>query len=123
MHLQRSKTMVFVLIALGALIIAALLAAGYFAKSYYDLRANPEQLSEEETKRLTDKVGRLYQLPDEEPLTGEVKDKDKLRDQPFFKNAQNGDKLLIYKMAKLAIIYREEENKLVNVGPLALEDE
>lgn len=107
------------------LIIVVLLAvgtAGYFAKKYFDLKANPNQASQEETARLTEAVGKLYELPkDETPIVGKVQDKEKLKDQPFFKNAQNGDDILIYQKAKVAIIYRAKENKLINVGPIAID--
>ncbi len=107
------------------LIIVVLLAvgtAGYFAKKYFDLRANPNQAAEEETTRLTNAVGKLYELPkDETPIIGKVQDKEKLKDQPFFKNAETGDDILIYQKAKVAIIYRAKENKLINVGPIAID--
>ncbi len=104
------------------MVVAALGAAGYFAKQYYDLRSNPNMAAQEETVQLTNTVSKLYDLPkDEKPIIGSVQDKEKLKDQPFFKNAQNGDKILIYKEAKLAVIYRQEENKLINVGPIAID--
>lgn len=104
------------------LLLALAGTAGYFAKSYYDLRANPEAAAESEAKRLTDAVGKLYQLPsDETPIIGKVKDKEKLKDQPFFKNAANNDDIFIYQKAKIAIIYRATENKLINVGPIAMD--
>lgn len=110
------------LIVTAVVIVLLVIAAGYFAKSYYDLRANPNKASEEESQRLTNAVGKLYQLPsDETPIVGKVKDKDKLSDQPFFKNAQNDDDILIYQKAKVAIIYRAAENKLINVGPVAID--
>lgn len=69
-----------------------------------------------------EKVGKLLTLPtDEQPTVATVQDKEKLKDQPFFKDAQNGDKLLIYTKAQKAIIYREEGNKLINVGPVTLD--
>lgn len=109
------------LIVVAGLIVLSLGVAGYFAKSYYDLRANPNKVSEEETKRLTDAVGKLYQLPsDETPIIGKVQDKEKLKDQPFFAKTQNGDDILIYQKAKVAIVYRASENKLINVGPIAI---
>lgn len=122
MQVQRDKktTITFVIVALVVLI--ALGAAGFFAQQYYALRANPNQAAEAETARLTAAVGKLYELPkDEEPIVGEVQDIEKLKEQPFFENAQNGDDILIYQKAKVAIIYRAEENKLINVGPIAID--
>jgi hypothetical protein len=96
--------------------------AFYFFKQYSDLRNNPNMVSQETTKRLVGKVGKLYALPqDEDPTVAEVKDKDKLKEQSFFANAQNGDYILIYPKAKVAILYREKENKLINVGPIAID--
>ena len=37
------------------------------------------------------------------------------------KNAQNGDKLLVYQQAKQAFIYSPARNKLVNVGPILMD--
>lgn len=109
-------------IAVVVVILLALGVAAYYAKSYYDLRANPDQATQAESKRLTDAVGKLYQLPrDETPIIGKVQDKEKLKDQPFFKDAQNNDDILIYQKAKVAIIYRAIDNKLINVGPIAID--
>ena len=57
---------------------------------------------------------------DETPTLASVTDKTKLKDQPFFKDAENGDQILIFPQAKKAIIYRESTNKLINVGPIAI---
>jgi len=96
--------------------------AGYFAKSYYDLRAHPGNAAEGDTERLMSAVGKLYQLPsDETPIIGKVRDKEKLKDQPFFQKSENNDDILIFQKAKIAIIYRAPENKLINVGPIAID--
>jgi hypothetical protein len=92
---------------------------------YQDQKTNPEQaLKEQQEAELNDiinKVGVLYTLPtDERPSLATVQDKEKLKDQPFFTNAENGDKLLIYSAAKQAIIYRPSNNKIINVGPIAI---
>lgn len=110
------------MIAVIAVVVILLSVAGYFAKSYFDLRANPGQAAQEDTKRLTEQVGKLYALPDEDPVVGKIQDKEKLSDQEFFKNAANGDDLLIYQDSKLAIIYRASENKLINVGPVSVDN-
>ncbi|HEX6462184.1 MAG TPA: hypothetical protein VFZ58_02820 [Candidatus Saccharimonadales bacterium] len=112
----------FMYVALIIIVLLAIGTAGFFAKKYFDLRANPGQAAEEETARLTNAVGKLYELPkDETPIIGKVQDKEKLKDQPFFKNAENSDDILIYQKAKVAIIYRAKENKLINVGPIAID--
>lgn len=64
-------------------------------------------------------IDKTYKLPlDEQPTIVTIKDQDKFKDQTFFKDAQNGDKLVVYSNAKLAIIYRASEHKLINVGPV-----
>lgn len=107
-------------IVLSVLLVVTLAAAGYFAWQYYQLRSNPDKLQQDETTSLVQKVGKLYQLPSGTPTIATINDKDKLKSQPFFAQAENGDKLLIYNDAKLAIIYRESENRIINVGPVAL---
>lgn len=72
-------------------------------------------------ERVIERVGKLYILPaDEEPTVAEIKDKSKLPEpnRKFFESAQDGDYLLVYTKTKLALIYRENINKLVNVGPV-----
>lgn len=100
----------------------------YFYLENQSIKNDPNTLIEmskkatsQEAKELKDKVSKLMQLPsDEEPVVATVSDKDKLKDQPFFKNAANGDKILIFTVAKKAIIYRESEDRLINVGPIAV---
>jgi hypothetical protein len=47
-----------------------------------------------------------------------VQDITKLRGQPFYAKAQNGDTVLIYTTSKEAIIYRPTLNKIVEVAPV-----
>mgnify|MGYP007132575560 CR=1 FL=1 len=115
----RKNTKVFI-IAGAVVLVVALAAAGYFYWQYTTLKSNPETVAAEKTTRITDKVSKLYALPNETPTVAEISDKEKLKEQAFFQNAQNGDYLLLYPNAKLAIIYREAENKLINVGPISL---
>ncbi len=70
-----------------------------------------------EANTLVAKVSKLMTLPtDETPTIATVTDVSIVADQPFFKNAQNGDKVLIYQKAGKAILYRESENKIIEVG-------
>ncbi len=43
------------------------------------------------------------------------------KDSPFYKDAHNGDVLLIYFQAKKAYIYNPTENIIVNTGPVSVE--
>ncbi len=70
-----------------------------------------------EVDALVSEVGTLLALPsDEKPTVATITDVEKLKEQPFFKNAANGDKVLIYTNAKKAILYRPSEKKVVEVG-------
>jgi hypothetical protein len=48
---------------------------------------------------------------------------EKVKDQPFFKNAKNGDKVLIYTNAKKAILYRPGEKRIIEVGAVNINNQ
>jgi hypothetical protein len=112
-----SKSGLYVLIVV---ILAGV--AGYFYwqnKQNLEKLNNPTQASEQEVKELTEKVGKLMDLPqDEAPTIISVVDKDKVKSQAFFTNTENGDKVLVYTAAKKAILYRPLTGKIVEVGPV-----
>lgn len=96
-------------------------SSAYFYKQYDKIKKNPNIVAQEEAKSLTGKVGKLMVLPtDEAPSIATVVDKDKLKDQPFFKNTLKDDKILIYTKAKKAILYRPSTNKIIEFAPLAV---
>lgn len=119
---KTSKSKTIVIIIASILFVASIAAASFFYLQYKSIKDNPESVNQEKTTQLTQKVGKLYKLPDETPTIASITDKDKLKSQPFFKNAENGDQLLIYPKTKLAIIYRESSNIIINVGPITLSD-
>ena len=102
-------------------ILLILGVAAYFFWQYQDLKNNPDKAMQQEVTRLTQSVSRLMALPsDEVPTVATIEDRSKLDNQPFFEDAKDGDKILIYTEAKKAIVYREGENKIINVGPIAI---
>lgn len=97
---------------------------GVYYNKYNDLKSsNPEKLQQAQLDETIRAIGKLYSLPkDEKPDIATVKDKEALKKQyPFFDQAENDDVVLIYKDAKLAILYRPSTNKLVKVGPVNIE--
>lgn len=69
-----------------------------------------------EANAIIAKVSKLMVLPDETPTVATVTDVNAVKDQPFFAQAQNGDKVLIFQNAGEAILFRESENKIIKFG-------
>ena len=101
-----------------------ILAAGIYGGTYL-VRQKPTWFglpqgtaqAQAEANALVAKVSKLMDLPtDETPTIATVTDVSIVKDQPFFAKAQNGDKVLIYQKAGKAILYRESENKIIEVG-------
>lgn len=110
---------------LNVVVILALAgAAGYYFKKYDNLKnSTPEKIQQAQTDEYVKAVGKLYNLPkNEKPDVATVKDKEALKKQyPFFDQAENNDVVLIYKDAKLAILYRPSTKQLIKVGPVNIE--
>lgn len=80
--------------------------------------------SQVEADKLISEVSLLIALPtDEKPTVATVTDLEKVKDQPFFKNAKNGDKVLIYTNAKKAILYRPSEKRIIEVGAVNINNQ
>lgn len=95
--------------------------AGYF---YYQYRETPEIASKREITSLVKKVGAMIELPNgEEPTLATVTNKERLDDQPFFRRAENGDKILIYQASGRAILYRPSAKKIIDVTTVNIEKE
>lgn len=101
--------------ALGLLVLFVLIGILYVN---HDRGSHGQNLTK--TAQIIKQVGSIYRLPaGEEPTVAEIKDISRLSTQPFYKDAQNGDYLLVFKTAKLALIYREKDRQLINVAPIA----
>ena len=87
------------------------------------LKEDPNKIAKEETAKVVALVGKLVILPEgEEPVMATVTDKEKLKDQPVFAKAENGDKILIYSIAQKAYIYNPTKNVIVDVVPVNIGD-
>jgi hypothetical protein len=123
---EKSKSGVSRILVIVAVVVILVLggAAGYFFFKYQNIKKNPNQVAQAEVNRVAKLVGQLIALPnDESPTLATIQDQDKIKDQPFFANTKNGDIILIYTKAKKAIIFREKENKIINVGPISIDQQ
>lgn len=107
--------------------LATLAILGSITATLYLARTKPELLgipggrqelnSRKEVENLVAEVGKIIALPQGEvPTIATVTDLEKVKDQAFFANAQNGDKVLIYTNARKAILYRPSEKRIIEVG-------
>jgi hypothetical protein len=115
-----------------AIIAAVLIVGGGFGAYQYlqvnselnKLKTSPNGGNVDELNRqLIEKVGKLIQLPEgEDPTIATISDIEKLRSQPFFARAKNGDKVVIYTTAKKAILYDPVANKIIDVAPININE-
>ncbi len=86
--------------------------------------SNPEESAKTEITRLKSDIAKLVEVPSgEEPTIATVTEISKLKDNPFYAKAENGDKVFIYAMAKKAFIYRPRTNKIIEVAAINPQDE
>ena len=103
------------------LIIILIIAVGFGAYFYYKLyKLENNNNDKKETQDLLGKISKLYLVPtDEEPTIATVSDPEKLRAQPFFNNAEKGDKVLLYTKAQKAVLYRPSVDKIIEISTIS----
>lgn len=119
-RLIRSRNFIIVLIV----IVALLPTIFFYNKSKVaEQRLNdPNTANQKVIDEVVKKVGRHILLPTgEQPTLATVSDVTKVKGQPFFINAANGDKVLIYTQARKAILYRPSKDIIVEVAPLNID--
>ena len=71
-----------------------------------------------DSQRILDMLEQHMILPeDDKPVMASIKDVSKLKeDSNFYKNAENGDRLIVFPGSKRAIIFSTDDNIIVNAG-------
>ena len=86
-----------------------------------DLNEQVGLTSEEQNKRLVAEINEVYDLPDEEPVVAKVTDADEFKKQyAVFDNAQVGDYLLFFRKARLNVLYRQSDKKVVKTADVVV---
>lgn len=115
---KRINPLKIIIIILGIFVFGLASSIFYFYKKYNEAKKNPEVAIRDEKSDIVGKVGKLMELPEEDPLVATITDKEKLKEQYFFSKAQNGDVVMIYSNSKKAILYRPSINKIIEVSSL-----
>lgn len=118
----------YLIVAVLLVVLAVGGFVGYQRYSYLKKEnqrlSNPQEATKSEIEKTKSQVSALIEVPtDEEPTIANVVDVTKLSSQEFFKNAKNGDKLLVYQKSKKAILYRPETNKIIEVSTINIGSE
>lgn len=111
------------------LVLALIAGAVYMAYRYYqqtqaqiEFLSSPEgqrQVSSQEAEEVVAGLGQLTILPAEDPVVATIIDAAYLATQSaFYKDAINGDKLVVFQGAQKAYIYSPSRKLIVNAGPL-----
>lgn len=93
-----------------------------YKKLEADYKGLGTNLPDNKNEAIVLKISRLRTLPkDEQATIATIEDPRLLGNQPFFAKAKVGDYLLVYNKAKIAFLYREEIDEIVNEGPISFQ--
>ena len=104
---------------ISALIIVILVVISGFLFLQYRSAQNKLQGPARDNAKYEKQLKSIVFLPtNEKPSIATVKDATKLKNQVFFKDAKNGDKVFVYKSLKKAILYRPSMKMIINAQPI-----
>lgn len=130
LRFPRMKTLVVLL-----LFIVTVGAAVYFYLQWQDAReeawtaefdgGDPAATPQIQANEVIEMVGKTVLLPQgETPALIRVTDKNSLtQNKEFFKDAENGDVVLVYNQARKAFLFRPSTQKLINIAPVNISPE
>ena len=122
-HFIRKYKLYFIAGAVAVILIIGIVLYVRLYRQYAQAQKalqNPTEAAKQRTMAIVDKVGKLILLPAEEPTVANVTDAEKLRGQPFFVNASNGDLALLYQQSKKAVLYRPSTNQIIEVSSISI---
>lgn len=93
-------------------VIAMCLLMGSFYKSQ---QAKHEKAVEAENSVILEKISKLLNIPTEKPIISNVNSKEDFANAPTFKNAEKGDKVIVWVSANQAVLYRPSTNQVIDV--------
>lgn len=125
---KRSRSRISkVLFMLLALVLVALAAGSFVLYGKYQATQQQveklstvqgqQELNQTQVNQLLGEMRAIILLPkDEDPVVATISDMNLLKDKDFYKDAQNGDRVVVFANAKKAYIYRPSNKMIINVG-------
>ncbi len=115
-------------------LLFALAGGGYyFYSKYSETKQEVEKLStvqgqqelnKSQTEQLLSEMRSIIVLPaGEDPVVATITDINQLKKNEFYKDAQDGDRVIVFATAKKAYIYRPSTRTIVNVGAFQLDQQ
>lgn len=129
---KRSAKTKILLGLIVVLLLVALAGIGFLLKKYNDTRQEVEKLStvqgqqelnKTQTNQLLGEMRAIIVLPSgEDPVVATITDISQLKDKDFYKDAENGDRVVVFTNAKKAYIYRPSSKTIINVGAFQVDN-
>ena len=116
---HKKRNVMSILLVCGILVLAGL--ASYSFWMYYSsqqelarVQQKTVQARNNDASAIIADVKNHMVLPNETPIVTTVTNADAVRSQPFYANAKNGDRVLVFKTR--AILYRPSIDRVIEVG-------
>jgi len=115
--LKRTSVFLFILISF-ALIFLLVWSIRGDTQSFF--APNPEQ----ETQQVVALLKEVMLVPNETPFVAKIDNATTLKqEQSFYRNAKDGNYLIVYNSIARAIIFDARARKIINIGPIIRSDE
>ena len=125
----RQKVLLVILIVA---LVALIAGVGYLYKKYRDTQAmvyklstaqGQQELNKTQIEAILSEMRKLIVVPTgEDPAIATIVDIEQLKSSPFYKDAQNGDRVVLFNNAKKAYIYRPDSKIIVNYAAFQPEE-
>ena len=114
---------------LTIIVMLALAGTGYMYYQYQKTTSELKKIKtqtgsssakDDEVKKIVAEIAKLIRLPENDtPSIATITDVSKLKEQPPFKDAKNGDILLVFNSSGKVVLYDPKDKKIVNVTTLS----
>jgi hypothetical protein len=122
--ISRKKDIRTIIIAVLVLIIIFLVGLGVIVGKRQGILFSKDntQVTEAQAGRIVRKLSDIILIPSEEiPLVFKITNVEEIKaTQPFYIHAENGHYLIVYQQSALAFIYDKGNDRVINVGPVAI---